>query len=296
MSRSPEAPASVIERVPGWAGVDDLRIEPLEGGWTNHNYRVEVGGDSFVLRVSGPHVAVLGIDRRAERAALAAAARGGLGPEVSVFLLPEGHQVTRFIEGRTFPWHRAPALPDALRMVEAAREIHAFPHEGVEYSPFRAVDRYISATERAGGKLPDDIGGLCERARAAECRSAARGDASSFCHNDLSLGNFVEDRACRLRVLDWEYAGMGDGFFDLATLVVGHAHDAKTERVLLESYCAGTVSDRDRERLRDMKLMYALREATWAELYGTLCGAAAPLAGEFRRAADDFFGRARELD
>jgi len=289
-------PASVIARVPGWAGRADLRVAPLEGGWTNQNFRVDLGSESFVLRVAGAHGALLGIDRQAERQALDRAVGSGLGPEVTAFLLPEGHQVTRFIHGRTFPWDRAPSADDALRMVAAAREIHGFPASGAAYSSFRSVERYLRSTQEAGGTLPADIGALHERAGAAEARSDARADPSRYCHNDLSLGNFVEDDSGRLRVLDWEYAGVGDPFFDLATLVVGHGHDADAEQALLAAYCVGSVRDPDRERLRDMKLMYALREATWAELHWSLCQGAGPLAAEFRGAADDFFERARRMD
>jgi len=289
-------PASVIARVPGWAGREDMRVAPLEGGWTNQNFRVDLGSESFVLRVAGAHGALLGIDRQAERQALGRAAGSGLGPEVTAFLLPEGHQVTRFIHGRTFPWDCAPRADDALRMVAAAREIHAFPASGGAYSPFRAVERYLRSTREASGTLPGDIAALCERARAAESRSHSRGDPSCYCHNDLSLGNFIQDDSGRLRVLDWEYAGVGDPFFDLATLVVGHGHDPEAEQALLAAYCGGAIRDPDRERLRDMKLMYALREATWAELHWTLCRGSGPLAAEFRGAADDFFERARRLD
>lgn len=289
-------PVSVIARVPGWAGREDLRVAPLEGGWTNQNFRVDLGSESFVLRVAGAHSALLGIDRQVEREALDRAAGSGLGPEVTAFLLPEGHLVTRFIHGRTFPWDCAPSADHALRMVAAARAIHAFPASGGAYSPFRAVERYLRSTQEAGGTLPGDIAALCERAGAAEARSDARGDPSCYCHNDLSLGNFIEDDSGRLRVLDWEYAGVGDPFFDLATLVVGHGHDADVEQELLAAYCVGAIRDPDRERLRDMKLMYALREATWAELHWTLCHGSGPLAAEFRGAADDFFDRARRLD
>ena len=34
------------------------------------------------------------------------------------------------------------------------------------------------------------------------------------CHNDLLNANFIDD-GTRIRIVDWEYAGMGDPFFDL---------------------------------------------------------------------------------
>jgi len=42
----------IIERIPGWAGRDDIKVEFL-GGLTNTNYLIEVNHEKFVLRVSG---------------------------------------------------------------------------------------------------------------------------------------------------------------------------------------------------------------------------------------------------
>lgn len=90
---------SVIARIPGWADAEDLTVEPL-AGLTNTNYGVKVGGERFALRVGGDNTALLGINREWERQALLAAAQAGIGPEVVSFFLPEGHLVTRYIEGR----------------------------------------------------------------------------------------------------------------------------------------------------------------------------------------------------
>ncbi len=89
---------AIISRIPDWAGVENLQVERI-AGLTNTNYRVEVNGERFVLRVSGENTQRLGINRQHEFAALKNAAALGLAPEVCAFLLPEGHLVTRWIDG-----------------------------------------------------------------------------------------------------------------------------------------------------------------------------------------------------
>jgi hypothetical protein len=59
---------------------------PLSGGITNHNFKVDVRGDTFVLRMGGAQTGLLGIDRRVEHEASLRAAEVGLGPEVTGFL------------------------------------------------------------------------------------------------------------------------------------------------------------------------------------------------------------------
>ena len=58
-----------IARVPMWQNAVDIQISPLEGGITNHNYRVHVDGESFHLRIAGQNTEMLGIDRENGNAA-----------------------------------------------------------------------------------------------------------------------------------------------------------------------------------------------------------------------------------
>src|SRR5437867_12899762 len=44
--------ASVVAAVPGWSRLKP-EVVPLGGGITNRNFRVDIAGQSFVLRLSG---------------------------------------------------------------------------------------------------------------------------------------------------------------------------------------------------------------------------------------------------
>ena len=52
------------------------------------------------------------------------------------------------------------------------------------------------------------------------------------CHNDLLNANFIDDGA-RIRIIDWEYAGMGDPFFDLGNFSINHELTDAEDRILL---------------------------------------------------------------
>src|SRR5947208_16897604 len=92
------APASLMDRVPGWTG-RSRKVEPLGGGITNKNYLVQVDGERFVVRIPAASGALLGIDRVIEHQASRLAAVAGGGPEGVSFIAPDGGLVTRFIEG-----------------------------------------------------------------------------------------------------------------------------------------------------------------------------------------------------
>ena len=107
--------AAAVERL--WPG-RTASVAVLSGGITNRNYRVDVDGSSYVLRVGGEDTDLLGIDRATEHAASLRAAEIGVGPAVVKFVESKGWLVTRFIDGRRLP-------PEELRTPEGIRRVAA---------------------------------------------------------------------------------------------------------------------------------------------------------------------------
>jgi thiamine kinase-like enzyme len=262
-----EKVASVIARIPGWAGAGDLTAEPL-AGLTNTNYCVKVGGERFVLRVAGDNAALLGINREWERQALLAAAQVGIGPEVVSFLLPEGHLVTRYIEGRHWTSAEYRTQENLQRIVATVKNLHALPAVRATFSPFQRVEAYARQARSFGVPFPQDFGILMQKMEAiAEIQRQDRDPWLCFCHNDLYWVNVLDDG--RVRFVDWEFAGMGDLYFDLATLVYSHESDGplseELEETLLGCYF-GQVRPKHRTRLQGMKYMLHFFTAMWAML------------------------------
>ena len=81
------------------------------------------------------------------------------------------------------------------------------------------------------------------------------------CHNDLLNANFIDD-GDRIRIVDWEYAGMGDVFFDLANFAINHELDAEGRQALLAAYF-GDVGPAHERALELMRFMSDFREAMW---------------------------------
>jgi thiamine kinase-like enzyme len=239
----------------------------LDGGLTNHNYRV---GD-LVVRLPGADTAVLGIDRTAERAATEQAAAAGVGPEVVAFI--RGCLVTRFLEGD--PLDAAGVRAHLPEVTAALRAVHAGPELPSAFSGFRVVEAY----REAAGAVPDDY----ERAHAlAERIEAVLPVDRVPCHNDLLPANLLWN-GHRVRIVDWEYAGMGDRFFDLGNLAVNAELD---DTAVLEAYF-GEATPATLARLRLMRLVSDFREAMW----GVLQAAVSDLDEDFAGYAREHFDR-----
>ncbi|MDD5466438.1 MAG: choline kinase family protein [Anaerolineales bacterium] len=279
------APQQAIARVPQWEGKEDIRVSPLGGGITNRNFRVDVGTESYVLRIVGAKTDLLGIDRENEYAANLAAGRIGVAPEVIHFIRPEGYLVTRFIDGRPIP-HAEIKQPENIRKVaELLNRVHALPPIASKFDAFRIVENYTKIAESYQVAFPENFPWLIEQMYVAESALLVSPYMPRPCHNDMLNENFllVDGEIC---LLDWEYAGMGDIFFDLANFSVNHSLDDDQERWFLSCYF-GEVTSARWARLKIMKIMSDFREAMW----GMVQIGISELDFDFRAYADKHFKR-----
>ena len=262
-------PEAIVARL--WHG-RDARVEPLGGGITNRNFKVSVGDETFVLRIGGKDTELLGIDRRAEHAASRIAAELGLAPEVVEFVEPEGYLVTRYVEGEV-------GEVDVEQVGRALRRLHGGPAFPARFDSFRVVEVYRAIALERGVAVPAAYERAREVADAIERRRA--GVALRPCHNDLLNANFIDDGR-RSWIVDWEYAGMGDPFFDLGNFAVNNELDEEAEHALLAAYGGD-----DHDALVLMRFMSDFREAMW----GVVQQAISQLDFDFREYADRHFER-----
>ena len=256
----------VIARIPRWAGAR-IVTSTLGGGITNLNYRVDVDGESFVVRLPGKDSKMLGINRQREYACALAASQSGVGPDVVHYLEAEGVLVTSFIPGRGLSMEEMGRPTTIQRVAESLRRYHSGPAFPGTFSALETVREYLRIS-RSGAPLPSRIDWMVERAEVIDRALRAVTRPPRPCHNDLLLGNFIDDGHL-IRIVDWEYAAMGDPFFDLGNFAVHHGLSDTQEAVLLDAYF-GQATARDVARLKLMKIVSDLREAMWAMVQVTI--------------------------
>ena len=236
--------------------------EPLPGGITNRNYRATFGGTDYVIRVPGKDTSLLGIDRTAEFAANAAAAEIGVAAPVAAMLTDPPAIVTNFIEGRAMEpaeLREGQALRDVS---DALRVMHAAPAIPSRFDSFRIVENYEKVARDLGVEVPAGYADAHESAaRIEELMTGAEHDPVP-CHNDLLAANFIWD-GLRVRIVDWEYAGMGDRYFDLANFAVNNELPEDSRHKMLEHYFRRPPTERQQATLHLFTFMSDFREAMW---------------------------------
>jgi thiamine kinase-like enzyme len=254
-----------MQKVPEIAG-RDLTLTALSGGITNRNFRVDAAGtdERWVIRMAGNDTHLLGISREVEHAATVMSAGVGVGPEVTAFIRPEGYLVTRFIVGPPVS-DEAVHRPETLRRVaDSLRRIHDGPAIPGLFVPLRIVEAYRALALARGVPIPPEYGLAATVAHRIEAAFLAAPIELRPCHNDLLNANFIDD-GTRIRIIDWEYAGMGDPFFDLGNFSINHELTPDEDEILLLAYDGSIRRDR-LGRLTLMRVVSDFREAMWGVL------------------------------
>ena len=177
--------------------------------------------------------------------------------------------------------------PPALAEAGAAvRAIHRCGKIGPHFDAFRLVEDYAAATRARGGEVPEAY----ERAHAVAARieaaPALADGAPVLCHNDLLPANFIASPD-GIRVVDWEYAGMGSRWFDLGNFAVNNELGDAEEETFLTAYLGARPTPAELAALRLMRLMSDFREAMW----GVVQQAISDLDFDFKEYADKHFDR-----
>jgi thiamine kinase-like enzyme len=255
---------------------------PLSGGITNHNFRVVLGGEDYVLRIHGKDTQLLGIDRESERTASKLAAGIGIAPAlVTAF---DDCLLTRFVAcDAVTPGEVAGS---AERVALALRAFHRSP--AVLPSRFWVPDlleQYAGLMRGRHLKLPEEYGQAT--AVAAQIAAAVPLRHPRPCHNDLLAGNIIRMHGGELLIVDWEYAGMGHPYFDLGNLSVNNDFSEANDERLLHAYHGHPPTDAQRATLALMRVLSDAREAAW----GVLQAEVSELEFDFPRYARTHFER-----
>jgi thiamine kinase-like enzyme len=277
---------AALQRVQEVAG-RELTLTALSGGITNRNYLIalEDTPERYVIRLAGNDTHLLGISREVEHAATVAAAGVGVGPEVVAFIRPEGYLVTRFIVGQPINIEQVREPDTIARVADSIRRIHGGPAIPGLFVPLRIVEAYRALAAERGVPIPIAYPRSLEAGRQIEAALLAAPLEPRPCHNDLLNANFIDDGE-RIRIVDWEYAGMGDPFFDLGNFSVNNDLPSEADETLLLAY-DGAVTPGRLARLRLMRIVSDFREAMW----GVLQQGISNLDVDFVAYADEHFER-----
>ena len=153
-------------------------------------------------------------------------------------LEPEMCTVVPFIEAATMHPEDLAGHRDRLeKVVDAVRQYHDKAEFVNQIYVFDMIREYLDMARGVDAPFPDDIDWMLDLSDDIEQAMKRDRPADVACHCDLLSENFMLEAGGRMWVIDWEYGGKTDPYFDLGDFCVEHPLSDDEERFIIQRYC-----------------------------------------------------------
>lgn len=207
------------------------------GGLTNRSYHlVFADGEELVVRIPGEGTEAM-INRKNEKISTELACELGIDAKL-IYFGDDGSKISKYIPGAVTMTADQLRQPEVIKQIaEVLAKIHHSGQDtGVPFNVFTMAEQYESIIADLRVPLFEDYEQTKESvSRIKGWLDQAIKPALQPCHNDPLCENWIMGRD-KLYLVDWEYAGMNDGMWDLAAVSIEAEYDADCDRQLLAAY------------------------------------------------------------
>ena len=264
---------------------DAAIVKRLEGGMSNYTYVVETRGKRYTYRVPGKYAEKF-VDRVEEWDNIQEVNKLGLNNATSYVEVISGEKLAEYVEGTILSETDVVSYNDMS--VKALKHIHNSNIRFKDYNAFGRLADYERYCREMGFTHPKEY--LELRGKLEQMRQAHADVPMVPCHCDYQPTNLVVS-GDKLYVLDWEFAGMNDPFYDIACY--GNAGFDKALS-LLEAYVGHKPTSQELRRLYYHRAFQCLQWYNVA-IFKDRVGLSRDLNMDFNHVAAFFFGMAKDL-
>lgn len=245
----------------------DIQIAKLSGGVTNTNYVMQINGKKYVLRVAGKGTDTL-IDRKNESLNLSQMSRLGIAPHIWFSDPDNGFQIQEFIDKDSLTAEKIRKSSELFRScILLMRKYHT---SGAvffnRFDPVEKIQQELKVLEAAGycHFYPnwEENNLFCQKIIQ---NYRLLNPPLCPCHNDTLAGNFMGDEDS-LMLIDWEYSGTNDPYYDLACFSMENGLSEQEDLRMLNIYENTFLSPESVERFLYMKIITAFYWTIWSFL------------------------------
>ncbi|MBI3152291.1 MAG: phosphotransferase family protein [Chloroflexi bacterium] len=277
----------VVEKIEDWKG-KNISIQPLSGGLTNTNFKVEVDGVPYFVRVPGESTELLAIDRDNEYHNTKAAAQAGVAPKVLHHVPEYNVMVIEFLNGKTMSKDILNESGMPTRMAQTIKKLNQGPRFFSDFNMFRLTEYYLHLCKERHIRIPD---GYLERMSTVgqiEKAMNVHPLATVPCNNDLLAENYIDDGK-QLWLIDYEYSGNNDPTFELGNT----CQEMQFSDSQIAEVCAAYFGEAVPDRIARMKLNMIMSDVGWG-LWAAIQAKISTIDFDFWGWAEERWGRAVE--
>lgn len=234
------------------------------GGMSNKNFKVELEGKIYVLRVPGNGSEGM-VERANEEFNALEASRLGINPQIRYFNSLTGIKLADFIENAETLTAATIQRHDNMRKIA---EIYNTVHNSRirlknEFNIIAEIRKYDQLLEKAGAQMYEGWENLRENIFKLEGYLNQLGVDLKPCHNDALYENFIKDASGKIYLIDWEYSGMNDPMADFAALFIEADFDEENQDYILKKYFNGNIPGNAREKILCYEILWDCLWAQW---------------------------------
>ena len=276
----------IIFRVNALLHAHDAKIDKrLEGGMSNYTYVVECQGKKYTYRVPGKFAERF-VDRDDEWAIIQEVDRLGLNNVTTYMEILSGEKLAEYVDGTIMS--ETDVVSYNAMSVSALKKLHNSDLKFKDYDAFGRLETYQNYCLEMGFVFPQEY--LDLRQRLDKIHTTFANVPMVPCHCDYQPTNLVISGE-KLYVLDWEFAGMNDPFYDIACY--GNAGFDKA-LALLEAYVGHKPTKEELQRLYFHRAFQCLQWYNVA-IFKDRIGLSQDLNMDFNAVALMFLGMAKDL-
>lgn len=243
---------------------DKIKEVSVAGGLTNNNYKVNVDGDYYIVRVPGVGTEKM-ISRKYEMINSKLASEQGINVDIAYFNEESGIKISKFIEDAETLTNRSSKKQENMKLVsQIIKQLHesSIVFEN-EFNVFEEIELYEDIINQLNGKFFDDYIIIKEKVMNLKALIKEYGARYVPSHNDTLPDNFVKDTNGRLYLIDWEYSGINEEMWDLAAHTLEAEFSEEEEREFLRYYFGREATREERVRLLINKICQDFLWAIW---------------------------------
>lgn len=256
---------ALLDEVLGHSDYSDVQ---RMGGLTNRTYCVTFAdGSRIMVRIPGEGTEEL-IDRADEKVSTELACRLGIDAKL-YFFGDDGEKVSQFVPNAVTM--SAETMRGDKRIRQAAQLLKTLHGSGVDTGvPFEVFDMaagYEKIIEENSVPMFGDYAQVKAAVMAVKAQIDSVCDIQNVpCHNDPLCENWVVSADDdRLYLIDWEYAGMNDGIWDLADVSIEGVFTPENDELLLTEYLGSKPDQNEYKHFLANKIYVDYLWTLWAK-------------------------------
>lgn len=247
-------------------------ISVMKSGMTNRSYSFYVKGKRYIVRIPGEGTELL-INRRQEYDVYQKIKPLDISEEAHYFDPVTGIKIASYL------YHAHPCNAEDFHQVsDCMRQLRQFHSRkltvGHDFDLWGQIDYYESLLGGQASCYPDY---LQTKQAVFELRDYIRSQNCDrvLCHIDSVPDNFMfetnDDGSIRIRLIDWEYAGMQDPHLDIAMFAIYAMYDREKVDRLIDLYFTEGCPNPIRMKIYCYIAISGLLWSNWCE-FKRLCG------------------------